>query len=100
MLGRPKVLGEPALGVGARVLDLAVAVEQHDGGAWRRIGGEGADEACARFRSPQRVLESGAHEIEDVAVTLGELTLGAAEPCDERLTTLRAEADRDGVLDA
>ena len=82
------------------MLDLAVAVEQHDGGARRRIGGERADEACARLRGPQRVLEGGAHEVEDVTVALGELTLGAAEPGDDRLTTLRAEADRDAVLDA
>jgi hypothetical protein len=95
-----RVLGEPALGVKARVLDLAVAVEQHDGGARRRIGRERADEACARFRGPQRVLQGGPHEIEDVAVALGELTLGATESCDDRLTTLRADADRDGVLDA
>jgi hypothetical protein len=44
------VLGEPALGVKARVLDLAVAVEQHNGGARRWIGGERADEAYPRFR--------------------------------------------------
>jgi hypothetical protein len=53
------VLGEPALGVKARVLDLAVAVGQHDGAARRRIGRERADEACARFRGPQRVLQAG-----------------------------------------
>ena len=100
VLGRPEVLGEPALGVEARVLDLAVAVEQHDGGARRRIGGERADEARARLRGPQRVLEAGAHEIEDVTVALGELTLGAAEAGDDHLTTLRADADRDAVLDA
>ena len=73
MLGRPEVLGEPALGGEARVLDLAVAVEQHDGGARRRIARERADEAPARLRCPQRVLEAGAHEIEDVTVALGEL---------------------------
>jgi hypothetical protein len=95
VLGRPEVLGEPALGVEVRVLDLAVAVEQHDGGARRRIGGERADEAPARLRGPQRVLEAGAHEIEDVAVALGELTLGTAEAGDDHLTTPRADADRD-----
>ena len=55
---------------------------------------------AARLRGPQRVLEGGAHEIEDVAVALGELTLGAAETGDDHLTTLRADADRDAVLDA
>ena len=53
-----------------------------------------------RLRGPQRVLEAGAHEIEDVTVALGELTLGAAEPGDDHLATLRADADRDAVLDA
>jgi hypothetical protein len=66
----------------------------------RRIGSKRPDEACARFRGPQRVLQGGPHEIEDVAVTLGELTLGATESCNDRLTTLGADADRDGVLDA
>ena len=100
MLGRPEVLGEPPLGGEARVLDLAVAVEQHDCGARRRIGRERADEAPARLRGPQRVLQAGAHEIEDVTVALGELKLGPAEPGDDHLTTPRADADRDPVLDA
>ena len=62
--------------------------------------------ASARTRRPrasaalQRVLEAGAHEIEDVTVALGELTLGAAEAGDDHLTTPRADADRDAVLDA
>ena len=65
--------------VTGRELDLAVAVEQHDGGARRRVGGERADEAPARLRGSQRVLEPGAGEVEHVAVALGELALGAAE---------------------
>src|SRR5580765_3060598 len=90
---------EPALGIEAGVLDLAVAVEQHDGGARRRIGGERADEAPARLRGPQRVLDAGAHEIEEVTVALGELALGSPEARDDHLTTPRADADRDAVLD-
>ena len=69
MLGRPEALGEPTLGVEARELDLAVAVEQHDGGARRRVGHERAGEAPARC-GPQRVLEAGAHDVEHVAVAL------------------------------
>src|SRR4051794_27196410 len=94
------MLGEPALGLEARLLDLAVAVEQHDRGARRRIGGERADEAPARLRGPQRVLEAGAREIEEVTVALGELALAAPEAGDDHLTTPRADADRDPVLDA
>src|SRR4051794_22199299 len=94
------MFGEPALGVEARLLNLAVAVEQHDRGARRRIGGERADEAPARLRRPQRTLEAGAHEIEEVTVALGELALGAPEASDDHLTTPRADADRDAVLDA
>ena len=56
MLSRPEVLGEPALGVEARVFNLAVVVEQHNGGARRRGGGERADEPLASLRIPQRVL--------------------------------------------
>ena len=82
------------------MLDLAIAVEQHDGGARRRIGGERAGEARARLRAPQRVLEARAHEIEDVAVALGELTLRTAEAGDNHLTTPPMDADRDAVLDA
>jgi hypothetical protein len=67
---QPEVLGEPAPGVEARVLDLAVAVEQHDGGARRRVGGQRAHEAPARLRGPERVLEAGAHHVEHVAVAL------------------------------
>ena len=70
MLSRPEVLGEPALGVDARLFDLAVAVEQHNGGARRRAGGERADEPLARLRIPQRNLDAGAHEIKHVAVAL------------------------------
>ena len=59
VLGCPEVLGEPALGVEAGVFDLAVAVEQHNGGARRRAGGERADEPLARLRIPQRDLTPG-----------------------------------------
>ena len=100
VLGRAVVLAEPALGVEGRVLDLAVAVEQQHGCARRRIGGEGADEPPARLGGLQRVLEGRAHEIEDVAVALGELVLRAAKAGDDRLATPSAEADRDPILDA
>ena len=100
VLSRPEVLGEPELGVEARLLDLAVAVEQHNGRARRRPGGEREDEPLSRLRLPQCFLEGGPHEIEHVAVALGELTLSAAEPRDDHLMTLRSNADRDAVLDA
>jgi hypothetical protein len=99
MLGRPELLGEPALVVGARKLDLAVTVEQHDSSARRRVGAERADEPPARLGISQRVLEGGAHEIEHVAAALGELTLSATKPRDDHLTTLGANDDRDAVLD-
>jgi len=46
------------------------------------------------------LVGGGAHEIELVAVARGELTLAAAEPSDDQLTTLAANADRDAVLAA
>jgi hypothetical protein len=64
------------------MLDLPVAIEQHDGRARRRIGLERADEVLASLRDPPRTLEPGTHEIEHVAVTLGELTLATAQPSD------------------
>ena len=54
----------------------------------------------ARASRPQRVLEAGAHEIEDVTVALGKRTLGPAKPGHDHLTTPRADADSDAVLDA
>jgi hypothetical protein len=66
----------------------------------RRIGRQRAGQPPARLGGPQRALEAGAHEIEDVPVALGELTLAAAEAGDDRLTTLRADADRDALLEA
>ena len=95
-----EVLGQPAPGVGARELDLAVAVEQHHRRAGRRIVGERADEAPARLRGPQRTLEPRAGDVEHVAVALGELALGAPEPGDDRLAATGAHADRDLVLHA
>jgi hypothetical protein len=86
MFGRVEVLGEPTVGVGARELDLAVAVEQHDGGARRRVGGERMGEAAARLFGAQRALEHGASDVEHVAVALGELALGAPQADDDRLS--------------
>jgi hypothetical protein len=62
--------------------------------------GERGDEPLARLGISQRALEGGAHEIEHVAVALGELTLSATDPRDDHLTTLGANDDRDAVLDA
>jgi hypothetical protein len=70
VLSRPEVLGEPALGVEARLLNLAIVVEQHNGGARRRGGGERADEPLARLRIPQRGIEHRPHEIKHVAIAL------------------------------
>ena len=62
--------------------------------------------ASARTRRPRASAalnaysRAGAHEIEDVTVALGELTLGAAEAGDDHVTTPRADANRDAVLDA
>ena len=58
------------------------------------------DEAAARLRGSQRVLEHGAGEVEHVAVALGELPLGASQGDDDRVSALGAHADRDLVLDA
>ena len=66
-------------------------------------GGLAANARTRRARvsaRPQRVLEARAHEIEDVAVALGELTLRTAEAGDDHLTTPPMDADRDAVLDA
>jgi len=52
------------------VLDLAVTVEQHNGGARRRGGGERAEEPLASLRLPQRGLEDRAYEIKHVAIAL------------------------------
>jgi hypothetical protein len=100
VLGRREVLGEPTLGVQAGKLDLAVTVQQHDGSARRRVAGQRAGEAPARRRGPQRALEAGADDIEQVAVALGELAFGAAEPGNDRLAATGAHADRDLVLHA
>jgi hypothetical protein len=100
MVGRAEVLGKPALGVDAGELDLAGAVEQHDCGARRRLRGERPREAPARLRDTQCVLESRAHDVEHIAVALGELTLAAAEPGDDRLAATGAHADRYLILDS
>ena len=100
MLGCVEVLGEPTVGVRTRELDLAVAVEQHDGGPRRRIGGERMDEAAAGLNGSQRALEHGASDVEHVAVALGELALGAPQAEDDRLAATGAHADRDLVLHA
>ena len=63
MLGGAEVLGQPAFGVHARMLDLPVAIEQHHGRARRRIGGQRADEVLPSLRDPPRTLEAGTHEI-------------------------------------
>jgi hypothetical protein len=54
--------------------------------------------ARARRPGPQRALEAGADDIEQVAVALGELAFGAAEPGNDRLAATGAHADRDLVL--
>ena len=64
MLGCVEVLGEPTIGFRARELDLAVAVEQHDGGARRRSGGECMGEATAGLTGSQLALEHGASDVE------------------------------------
>ena len=95
MLGCVEVLGEPTVGIRTRELDLAVAVEQNDGGPRRRIGGERLDEAAAGLSGSQRALEHGASDVEHVAVALGELALGAPQAEDDRLAATGAHADRD-----
>ena len=57
MLGGAEVLGEPTLGVDARVLDLAVWAEQQHRGARRRIGGQGTDQLLTGVRGAQRQFE-------------------------------------------
>jgi hypothetical protein len=52
------------------VLDLAVAVEQHNSSPRRRTGDERADEPLAHLRIPQRGLEDRAHAIQHVAIAL------------------------------
>ena len=78
VLGRPEVLGQPALPVDARALDLAAAAEQHDGCAWRRVRDQSTDETRTRLRGPQGERKTGTHEIEDLAVALRELAFAAA----------------------
>ena len=56
--------------------------------ARRRVGGLCGDEPLALRCLSQRVFGGGAHEIELVAVARRELTLAAAEPRDDQLTTL------------
>jgi hypothetical protein len=68
MFGRSEVLGELTLADNAGELDLAVAVEQQNGGARRRLGGERTRKAFTSLRGPQRALESGS--VEDVPVAL------------------------------
>jgi hypothetical protein len=99
VLGRAEVLGQPALPVNARALDLAAVAEQHDGCAWRRVRDQSTDETRTRLRGPQGERKTGTHEIEDLAVALRELAFAAAQPSDENLAAARAHADRDGVLD-
>ena len=64
------MLGEPTLAHNARELDLAIAVEQQNGGVRRRIGGERTNEAFAGLRGLQRALEHIADDVEHVPVAL------------------------------
>src|SRR5688572_32944497 len=100
MFRHTEVLRQPTPGVGAGELDLAVAIEQYHRGPGRRIVSERADEAPVRLRGPQRTLKPWAGEVEHVAVALGELAFGAAEPGNDRLAATGAHADRDLVLHA
>jgi hypothetical protein len=63
MFGRSEVLGEPTLAHNVREIDLATAVEQQNGGARRRIGGERTNKAFASLRGPQGALESAAGDV-------------------------------------
>src|SRR5215213_5578178 len=98
MLCGTEVLGQPAPGVRAGELDLALPVEQEHRRAGRRIVGQRADEAPARLRGPQGTLELRTGDVEHVAVALGEPALRAPEPGDDRLAATAADADRDLVL--
>ena len=52
------------------MLDLTVAIEQHHGGARRRVGGERAIEPLAGPGLLKRGLEGRPHEIEHLAIAL------------------------------
>ena len=83
------------------MLDLAVAVEQHDGGARRRVGGERADEPLARLRIPQCVPRGrGARDRGRRGRARRTRRSVRPSPATTHLTTLGANADRDAVLDA
>jgi hypothetical protein len=98
VLGRPEVLGEPALGIDAGELDLPIAVQEHHGGARHRLGGQHAIQALARQRGSQRVLEARVGDVEHIAVALGELALRSAERGDDHFAATGAHANRDLVL--